>query len=433
MKKLFILTLLLNFALLHAQNMLPVPEQLQSLTKAALQNFPKMQTLDKMVQLSTLKTEMSSAGYLPILNLDASYVYLNPFSSVSIPTGPGVVKSMQMNPADNYSAMVNLVQPVIDFKTTANVERAKSDEAVSLATRENYRTQLAYQIAQIYYSIIFLNKSITVQQLQLHLVKSNLDLITTKLKNGDALTYDLVTMQVRFTNIENYITELQTQLRKQYTILQTLTGIQDGVINDSTFSSAYLDAAKESVLETAFTNNTDMILAQNKVILAEKDLTFAKKLYLPTLSVIAGAGYKNGFAPDIFSVQFNYNYGVAINVPLFPASRPYLQTDLAATGLEAAKSDLQFQKISVSRDVNNALDEVVKNEKKYMSMDTLLKQAKLAVELATERFREGVITSVELLSAETSYQDAQLSKLQTEYSLLLSKLELNRLSGKRWW
>ncbi len=434
MKNLLI-TLLISFStLVSAQETLHVPSQLQKLTDSALTNFPRMHSLSELVRLSNLKTDMSAAGYMPIVNVDGSYLYLNPTSKVSIPLGVGITKSLQMNPADNYSAMLNVVQPLLDFKTPANVARAKSDVAISEATRESYRSQLAYQVAQLYYGVIFLNRNIAVQQLQLSLVKSNLNIIEAKLRNGDALTYDLVTTQVRYTNIENSITELQTQLYKQYALLHMLTG-GTGVeqISDTTFSDAMYDVARDSVLGLAFRQNHELIISQKKISYSEYDITAIKQIFLPTVNLIGGLGYKNAFAPNIFDVKFNYDYGISLNIPILPGSRPHIQLEMAQTGLESAKDELAYQKAALTKDVVNAGLEIRKNEIKYRSMDTLLHQAKLAVELGTERYKEGVITSVELLTAETNYQDALLSKLQTEYNLLLSKLELNRLAGRRWW
>jgi outer membrane protein TolC len=340
MKKLIILVFLILNTAAFTQINNRVPSELQKLTKSALTNFPKMHSLDELVKLSSYKANLSAAGYLPIVNIDASYMHLNPTASVSIPI-PGFNKSFQMNPADNYSAMLNIVQPIVDFKTLANIQKAKSDITVSEAVREGYRSQLAYQIAQIYYGIIYLNKSIGVQKLQLALVKSNLDVINAKLKNGDALTYDLATAQVRYTNIENFITELQIQLQKQYNILKMLTCEPvENSITDSTFSSTAFDIVRDSVMQSAYQNNNDMILANNKVVYAEKDVIAAKRIYLPSLNLIAGMGYKNGFAPEIFDTKFNYNFGVSLNIPVFPASRPHLQTDLAETGLASSKDEL---------------------------------------------------------------------------------------------
>jgi outer membrane protein TolC len=434
MKKNLLIIFIALFGLLHAQD-LKVPAKLKELTEESLRNFPKMHSLDEAVNLSSLKVDMSRAAYLPIVNADASYLHLNPVSKVVIPVGAGITKGLQMNPDDNYSATLSVVQPLLDLKTPANTDKAKSDLAVTLTNKGALQAQLAYQIAQVYYGIIYLNSSINVQQMQLKLVKSTLKLIEARLKSGDALKYDLVSTQVRYTNVENYISELKAQLSKQYNLLGMLTGQSSNQqsISDSTFSDSYLDIVKDSLQTEILAVNNDIKIAEAKKIYSESDISAVKRLYLPSLNIIGGIGYKNGIAPEIYDTKFNYYYGLNFSLPIFPASRPHIQLEMAQVGLRLAQNELDYQKLSVSKDIANALEDIQKNQKKYASMDTLLQQASLAVELGTERFKEGVITSVELLTAETNYQDALLSKLQTEYNLLLSKLELSRLAGKRWW
>jgi outer membrane protein TolC len=79
------------------------------------------------------------------------------------------------------------------------------------------------------------------------------------------------------------------------------------------------------------------------------------------------------------------------------------------------------------------MDDIRKNQKKLASADTLIKQAQLAQNLASDRYKFGVITNLEVLTAVSNYKEAKLSQLQYEYNLLLSRMDLCRLAGIRWW
>jgi len=57
-------------------------------------------------------------------------------------------------------------------------------------------------------------------------------------------------------------------------------------------------------------------------------------------------------------------------------------------------------------------------------------QATKALEIAKARLRNGVITTVELESAETGVEEARLAQLSVQYQILLSQLELKRLVGE---
>jgi outer membrane protein TolC len=154
---------------------------------------------------------------------------------------------------------------------------------------------------------------------------------------------------------------------------------------------------------------------------------------LPVLSVQGSVGYKNGILPELNSILFNYYAGIGLTIPILSPARPSIQKEMAAVTFENSKNQLETQHLTLSKDILNALDDINKNNKKLSSMDTLIQQARMALDLAVERYKGGVITNLDLLTAQTNYQDAQLSKLQSEYNLLISKIELIRLSGLRWW
>ena len=124
---------------------------------------------------------------------------------------------------------------------------------------------------------------------------------------------------------------------------------------------------------------------------------------------------------------------MGITIPILPASRPDFQRKMAVINQHASQLALETQKASLNKDLLNALDDIQRNQKKLASADTLIQQAQLALDLATDRYKYGVITNLDLLTSLTNFKDAQLSNLQFEYNLLLSRMELCRLAGVRWW
>ena len=413
---------------------LQIPGNLEKLVEQSFIKYPRVDEMNDLVKLNQMKVMLDKAGYWPIVNGDISYRRTYPTDPISIPSPSGKPGEIHILPADNYNAGFTLAQPLIDFKTPANINKSKSELTTSIDNLEGFKLQLAYQVAQLYYGIIFLDKSIVVQRQQLELVQSNINQVQVKIKNGDALVYDLVSMQVRNTNIENYNTELQNQLNKQYNMLNMLTGnsgsayISDTIINDHWFN-----LATDSIFALAAANNFELKTANDKIESAKWGVVSSDRLNWPTFNLIGGSGYRNGFLPDIYQIRFNYYVGAALTIPIFPGSRPNIQKKMALINLETSTNVLKTQQVTLNKDILNAMDDLKKNQTKLSGSDKLIEQATMALKLANERYKNGVITALELLSAQTNYQDVLLSRLQYEYNLLLTKLEMNRLAGKRWW
>ncbi|HEY3370285.1 MAG TPA: TolC family protein [Prolixibacteraceae bacterium] len=431
----WILLVFLVFFLFEGKGQsLQIPVNLEKLVEQSFVKYPKVEEMNDQVRLSEMKVTLGKTGYWPIVNGDISYRRTYPTDPISIPAGEGPAREIQILPANNYNAGFTLVQPLIDFKTSAAINRSRSELTSSVDNLEGFKLQLAYQVAQLYYGIIFLDKSIQVQRQQLALVQSNIQQVQVRIKNGDALVYDLVSMQVRSTNIENYNTELHNQLNKQYNLLNMLTGNSgNAYIADSIISDNWSNQAIDSIFSVAAVNNYEMKSAHDKIETARWGVISNERLGWPTFNLIGGSGYRNGFLPDINQIRFNYSIGAALTIPIFSASRPAIQKKMALINLDASNHALETQGVTLNKDILNALDDLKKNELKLASSDTLIQQATMALKLGNDRYKLGVITTLELLAAQTNYQDALLARLQYEYNLLLTKLEINRLAGKRWW
>lgn len=407
-----------------------VPAQLTELISKAIENYPKLKEANEYVNLSEAKKDLAYGAYMPVISADASYRYGRPTPSITFPVGQGVTKEVQFVPANNYDLGLKVQQPIWDFgKTQGNIQKSKSEIVTSKDNLESAKNTVAYQVTQIYFGIVFLNKSVEVQQEQIKLLEANEKLISDKIKNGDALKFDLLSTQVKKNASQNRLIDIQTQLKKQYDMLNMVTG-------NSTYD--YI-TAKEADANTfnadaiSVENNFDIKVLNDKLSTSNWDVKIAKRGWLPQLVATATAGYKNGFVPDIDKLMFNYNVGVGLNVPIFSSARPNYQTKIAKINLQANQYALEAQKLSLNKDILLAKNDVTATENKLKNYQLQVEQAQEALNLANARYKGGVITNLELLTAQTNLQDAQLGKIQLEYNLLLSKIELNKLAGAKFW
>ena len=62
-----------------------------------------------------------------------------------------------------------------------------------------------------------------------------------------------------------------------------------------------------------------------------------------------------------------------------------------------------------------------------------IKQAQYALGLANIRYQNGVSTNIEIDNAQTALRDVHFTLLQYQYQMALAKLEMNRLTGVKFW
>lgn len=437
MKSKFLTTLLLLIAFNLFSQTAPVPAQLSELIKKAIDNYPKLKAGNEMVRLSEVQRDQAYGGYMPQVDLEATYRYAKPTPSVSFSlpdaNNPGqtINQTLSFIPANNYDIHVGLRQTIWDFgRTQADVKRTLTEIQTSKDNLEANKSLLAYQVAQIYYGIIFTNKEIAIQSDQIRLFEENERIVNDKIKNGDALKFDLLSTQVKKSNAQNTLVDLQTALQKRYQLLNMLTAnTGEGYITSSDVN------LNEVVVNTSSTadNNLEVIAQAGKLNSYEWQIKSANRQLLPSITGNAKIGYQNGIVPEVNKLQLAGSVGVGLSVPIFSVTTLKYRTKMAQISRNAAEYDLQAQKLTVNKDLLVAQSDITASEKKLKNYELQVERAEEAQKLANIRYKAGVITNLEFLTAQADLEEARLGKTQLEYNLLLSKLDLNKLGGVKIW
>ena len=259
--------------------------------------------------------------------------------------------------------------------------------------------------------------------------EENEKIISDRLKDGDALKFDLLSTQVKKNNAENLLIDLQTSLKKEYEMLNMFTA-QEG---ENYIAQKEVATNEISNAEVLVDNNYDIISLNDQLQSSAWDIKSAKRGWLPSIVGRAQIGYQNGYIPDVNQLELTYSAGVGLNIPIFSAARPNYQTKLAKINMQAAQYNLEAQKINLNKDILQTKSDITATGSKIKNYTLQIDQANEALKLANIRYRNGVITNLELLTAQTDLQNAQLGEIQLEYNLLLSKLQLNKLGGTKFW
>jgi outer membrane protein TolC len=66
---------------------------------------------------------------------------------------------------------------------------------------------------------------------------------------------------------------------------------------------------------------------------------------------------------------------------------------------------------------------------KYTTLETQVKMAKEALDLANSRYKLGVVRNIEVFDAQTNLTLIELTRLQYEFQLSQSWIDIKRLTG----
>ncbi|GAC1398616.1 MAG: hypothetical protein NVSMB63_18730 [Sediminibacterium sp.] len=412
---------------LFTQAQVTVNNELKALIIQSFGYFPKVKEVQNTVTSAEEKIALTQLNRYPDVTADASYAYIKP--KIEIPLDG---KDFQFAPVHNVSGGVNAVYSLFDFgRLQANIERSKNDLQYARHNVEYVKSQLAYQVANVYYNIVYLQQSISIQDSVLNFLNENKKIVESQLKNGSALKIDLLNIQASMDNEENRKADLRNGLQKQLNLLEYTTGNKQSNGSAFDFDISLTDA--NSALGLAQTNNLDFVLAKDKIKQAESELAITKVAEKPMVGLKAAAGIKNGYVPYIADMRFNYLAGISFTVPIYNGGRNKQQQKLQQNLIKQNELAVESLSNTYKKDIEQTLTDIATNVERIRNTNGQIEQAKAAEVLASNRFKSGTGTNLEITNAGTNVQRAALTRLQYEYQLCLARLELSRLMGYQYW
>ena len=429
--KLLHIVLLLLPSLVVAQSPQALPDDLRALIQQATANFPLLKQQEQQIQAAGLQADLARTALLPQVSVNGTYQYINPVPQATLPVDGRNVQ-LQFQPNHNVNGNVSITQSIFDFgRAGAAVQRAGDNLRIAQRQQELTRHSLTYQVAAAYYGIGFIQRSLIVQDSVIRTAATNVTVLAARLQNGDALQYDVITQQVRLKTAQNRKIDLQNQFDRQRALLTYLTGNTDPVIgNDARqFSGIIQPFALDGQVQLAQAGNKDLLAAQDRVRLAETDIRIDELSGRPNLVAIGSTGFRNGYVPDVNTPRFNVAAGVSFTAPIYAGGRYKLQQRAAKINLNASRYAVDNATAQLRQQLAQLNADITANQTRLQNLNTQVQQARQALQLAQTRLRNGVITAVELQSAETGIEEAQLAQLSFQYQLVLNQLELKRLMG----
>ena len=403
-----------------AQN--KINEELNTLINNSFHYFSKSKEVENSLIVAQEKLKLTEMSRNPEIEAAASYNYIMP--KISFPING---KEIQFAPVNNFSSSIGTSYTLFDFgRFKTNVSKAKSELQFSKDNLEAAKHQLANQVASVYYNIVYFKKAIAIQDSIINYYKENKNFVSNKVKNGDMLELDIYNLQSSIDIEENKKIDLTASLQKQLELLEYITGVKQS--NGNTFD---FDVNADTFSSSG--NNPEITLAKDKVAIAKQELASIKLNNKPTMGIRAGAGFRNGFVPEVEDMRFNYMAGLFLNIPIFNFGKTKQQIKLQQSLVKQAELAHESTISANKKDIAQIQIDINANTERLKNCKSQIEAGQKALMITTSRYKNGVATYLDVANAIALLQKVSLYQLQYEYQLCLSKIELCRLTGNQFW
>lgn len=189
---------------------------------------------------------------------------------------------------------------------------------------------------------------------------------------------------------------------------------------------AGFEADVARLIEEARTRRPDLAAAEAQFRAAQANIDAAKAAHLPTFSLGVGAGRSQIAGQPAFDSS---SIGLSVSIPLFSGfSTTYrVRATEAQADLQAARREQV--RLQVALDVWNAYANLATATQSVKTAEELLESAAQSERVAAGRYRAGVGSILDLLTAQAALANARQQRIQAGYNWFVSRTTLAQAMG----
>ena len=428
LSKIFLVTFLSSGIIpVHAQKTLIL--SLDSAINYAIDHNRKLINSRFAVDESAQQIKASIARGLPQANATLDYTnYLGAEAQLQMnPSAPPI--TIQFNPTSNFRASVN--QLVFSGSYYVGLKLARLANKVSEQNYQKDILDVKEQTIQAYYMILITQKLIDI--LKENRTNSQITYKKTNdLANAGVIEKtDAKKLSVMVASIDNALKSTERQLELGYNILRLQLGLKPG--QTITLSTGLADIQQKYIQPAFLTNNFNirnnldyqLALLQNQM--AEKQVLLKKSSYLPT--IVATYAYTKKIKKPLFDITPKNMIGLTLSIPILSGGQRLAEVKQAKINYDIARNTKEL-----------LTDQLTMTEKQLRyNYDNLLEQfesQKMNVNVAKDvldhmnlKYKQGLVSSLDLTSANNDYLTAQSNYYSAMIKLLNAELALLKINN----
>jgi len=382
------------------------------------------------IDKSTEKIKEAISQGLPQINTSLDYTnFLGAEVSLQLnPSAPPAV--IEFNPTSNFTATAS--QLVFNGNYYVGIQLSKLAKNLTEQSYQKDELNVKEQTTQAYYMVLASERILNTLKEN----KANAQMMYEKTRNlanaGIIEETDAKKLSIMVTSIDNALKSTERQVELGYNLLRLQLGLEtDQIIK---LSSNLDEIARQNIVHSISTepfniqNNHDFKLVTIQGEITKKGIDMARASYLPTLATFYS--YTEKIKKPAFDISPKHVLGLTLNIPVFSGGQRRSQLNQAKIDFninqntkEQLAEQLTLQERQLEYNYKNLFEQ-------YLTQKENIEIAKEVLDKMNLKYGQGVVSSLELTSANSDYLTAESNYINIMLQLLNAELALRKINSK---
>lgn len=400
--------------------------------RLGLQHSKNLKIANSKVKLFSAKSDEADAQLLPSFKLTSGYTRL---SEVQPFTVSFQGREIQISPIilNNYTIRLGLQYVLFSGFRLENT--TKMLEFNTLAAKEDYAAEennIVANIKIIYWSIKNTEALLASAIENIKQIKAHIQDLENFYRNGMATENDILKVKVQLSNVELTKLDIENAIKVKKINLAILLGLDpmteiDLVSEIETSSQEF--QTLPTLLELAYSNRPELKAMALRKEANRSSVSIARAGWLP--QIIVGANYNYNrpnqrLMPAQDKFYGTWDFGITLSYDIWNWMTTKYQVQQAEENYR--QTDFAYQQIKdgITLEVSQNYFALQKAKEKIETANVTIQQAKENYRITQEKFRNGLVSSTELLDAEIALLGAEISLNASYLEFQIAKINLDK-------
>ncbi len=306
-----------------------------------------------------------------------------------------------------------------------NLLNQKRSAQMALLETKDYqlvvKTQLISNIANMYYTLMMLDEELRIVEDMAELTKSTWDMMKLQKELGNTRETSVKSAEASYYSVMAQAADLRRQIRETENSLSLLLGQPGQAIpRGKLYEQSLPEKFSAGIAINMLNNRPDVHYAEMALAACFYDTQNARSKFYPSLTITASGAYGNTSGSN----SWLWSAVGSLLQPIFMNGQLVAGLKVAKAQQEQAYNTWQNAVLSAGNEVSNALVLYNSSEEKSQWDGLQVESLEKNVEYTQDLFHMGGSTYLEVISAQQSLLNAELSKVEDDFDKMQAVVNL---------
>jgi multidrug efflux pump len=315
-------------------------------------------------------------------------------------------------------------------------QAARADAQASVANLGNVLLTLQSDVAQNYFRLRSLDAEIATVSGTVALRHEQVNLVQSRFNGGIGNELDIARAETELATTEAEAAALAQQRAELENAVAVLVGTNPSSFHLTALNTNWDPIAPEipsGLPGQLLERRPDVAQAERQLAASNARIGVAKGSFFPVVSLTASGGFLSAETDSLFNWSSRiWSIGPSVSLPIFAGGRLKAEYHRAQAVYEESVANYRQQVLVAFGDVENSLSGIRFLADQSAAQRRAVTNAQRAQDLATDRYRSGIVSYIEVVDASRDTLTSERANAQLAGQRLIADVQLIKALGGGW-